>query len=107
MIRRPTVVATRAASALRGLWPDRNPLRWTIDRIEAVVVGGLVVAFLAGAPLAAVADGHAAYGSAACPSARRVHTPEQTHLRHPLPPYAIRFRADNAEQAAVVDRVFE
>jgi hypothetical protein len=30
-----------------------------------VIAGGLVVAFLAGAPLAAVAVGHAAYGSAA------------------------------------------
>jgi hypothetical protein len=65
MIRRPAVVAARAASAVRGLWPDRNPLRRTIDRIEAVVAGGLVVAFLAGAPLAAVAGGHAAYDSAA------------------------------------------
>jgi len=42
------------------LWPDRNPLRRTIDRVEAVVVGALVAAFLAGAPLAAVAAGHAA-----------------------------------------------
>ena len=30
-----------------------------------MIAGGLVVAFLAGAPLAAVAGGHAAYGSAA------------------------------------------
>ena len=30
-----------------------------MDRVEAMVVGGLVVAFLAGAPLAAVAAGHA------------------------------------------------
>ena len=65
MIRRPAVVAARAARAVRGLWPDRNRLRRTIDRIEAVVAGGLVVAFLAGAPLAAVAGGHAAYSSAA------------------------------------------
>jgi len=65
MIRRPAAVATRSARAVRGLWPDRNPLRRTIDRIEAVVVGGLVVAFLAAAPLAAVAGGHAVYGNAA------------------------------------------
>ena len=58
---RPTVVAARAARAVRGLWPDRNPLRRTIDRVEAVVAGGLVAAFMAGAPLAAVAAGHAAY----------------------------------------------
>ena len=65
MIRRPAVAAARAARAVRGLWPDRNPLRRTIDRIDAVIAGGLVVAFLAGAPLAAVAGGHAAYRSAA------------------------------------------
>jgi len=49
------------ARAVRGLWPDRNPLRRTLDRIEAVVAGGLVVAFLAGAPLAALTTGHAVY----------------------------------------------
>jgi len=65
MIRRPAVAAARAARAVRGLCPDRNPLRRTIDRIEAVIAGGLVVAFLAGAPLAAVAGGHAAYELAA------------------------------------------
>jgi len=37
---RSAVVAARAARAVRGLWPDRNPLRRTIDRIEAVVAGG-------------------------------------------------------------------
>ena len=61
MRRRLAVVAARAARAVRGLWPDRNPLRRTLDRVEAVVVGGLAVAFLAGAPLAAVVAGHAAY----------------------------------------------
>ena len=51
MIQRPAVVAARTARAVRGLWPDRNPLRRTMDRVEAVVIGGLVVAFLAAAPL--------------------------------------------------------
>jgi hypothetical protein len=60
MLRRPTVRGTRAARAVRGLWPDRNPLRRTMDRAEAIIMGGLIVAFLAGAPLAAVAAGHAA-----------------------------------------------
>jgi hypothetical protein len=46
---------------VRGLWPDRNPLRRTVDRVEGVVVGGLTVAFLAGAPLVAAAAGQAAY----------------------------------------------
>jgi hypothetical protein len=64
MIRRPAVVAAWAARAVRGLWPGRNPLRRTINRIEAVVAGALVLAFLVGAPLAAVAGGHAAYGIA-------------------------------------------
>jgi hypothetical protein len=46
---RPVAVVARAARAGCGLWPDRNPLRRTVDRVEAMVVGGLVVAFLAGA----------------------------------------------------------
>ena len=65
MTRPSAVAAARAARAVRGLWPGRNPLRRTIDRIEAVEADGLVVAFLAGAPLAGVAGGHAAYGSGA------------------------------------------
>ena len=51
---RLAVVAAWAVRVLRGLWPDRNPLRRTIDRAEAVVVAGLAVVFLAGVPLAAV-----------------------------------------------------
>jgi len=54
-------MVARAARAVRGLWPDRNPLRRTLDRIEAVVAGGLIVAFLAGAPLAALTTEHAVY----------------------------------------------
>jgi hypothetical protein len=61
---RLAVVAARAVRAVRGLWPDNNPLRRTIDRAEAVVVAGLAAAFLAGVPLAAVAAGHYAYGYA-------------------------------------------
>jgi len=61
MRRRLAVAAERATRVVRGLWPDRNPLRRTLDRVEGVLVGGLAVAFLAGAPLAAVAAGHAAY----------------------------------------------
>ena len=55
---RLAVVAAWAVRTLRGLWPDRNPLRRTIDRAEAALVAGLAVAFLAGVPLAAVAAGH-------------------------------------------------
>lgn len=62
------VAAARAGRVARGLWPDRNPLRRTVDRVEAVLVAGLAVAFLAGVPLAPVAAWHAAYGyGARCP----------------------------------------
>lgn len=45
------------ASRLRRWLPDRNPLRRASDRIEAGVLAGLLAAFLAGAPLAALAAG--------------------------------------------------
>ena len=60
MKRRLTVVAARAMRVVRGLWPDRNPLRCTLDRVEGAIVGGLVVAFLAGVPLTAAVAGHIA-----------------------------------------------
>jgi hypothetical protein len=65
MRRRLAVAAARAMRVVRGLWPDRNPLRRRLDRVEGVVVGGLAVAFLAGAPLATVAAWHVAcsYGA--------------------------------------------
>ena len=46
--------------AARGLWPDRNPLRRTVDRVEAVAVAALAVVFLAAAPVAALTPGHVA-----------------------------------------------
>lgn len=55
---RSHVFLVRAVRAVRRLWPDRNPLRRTIDRVEAAVGAGLAAAFLAGAPLAAIAAGH-------------------------------------------------
>jgi len=61
MRRRLAVVAARTMRVVRGLWPDRNPLRRRLDRVEGVVVGGLAVAFLAGAPLAAAVGGHLTY----------------------------------------------
>ena len=45
------MAAAWAVRVVRGLWPDRNPLRRTIDRAEAVVVAGLAIVFLAGPPL--------------------------------------------------------
>jgi hypothetical protein len=61
---RLAVLTAWAARAVRGLWPDRNPLRRTIDRAEAAVVAGLAVVFLAGIPLVAAASGHYVYGYA-------------------------------------------
>ena len=55
------VHTARAVRVIRGLWPDRNPLRRAVDRVEAVVVAGLAVAFLVVAPLASFAAGHVAY----------------------------------------------
>jgi hypothetical protein len=50
---------------LRGRRLDRNPLRRRCDRVETVVLGVLLAAFLAGAPFAAYAAGNVAYKLAA------------------------------------------
>ena len=55
---------TRVAGVVRGLWPDRNPLRRSSDRAEAGIIAGLAAAFLLGAPLIAVAVWQLALGSA-------------------------------------------
>ncbi len=52
----------RVSWLVRRLLPDRNPLRRTADRVEAAVLVILAVAFLAGAPLAALAGGSVAGG---------------------------------------------
>jgi hypothetical protein len=49
---------------LRGLRPDRNPLRRKLDRVETLVFGGLLVAAAAVAPVAAIGAGHWAYDDA-------------------------------------------
>jgi hypothetical protein len=64
MRRWSAVTVTRPVRAVRGLWPDRNPLRRSLDRAEAAIVAGLAVAFLAAAPVAAVIGGHLVYGIA-------------------------------------------
>jgi hypothetical protein len=79
MRRRLAVVAARAMRVVRGLWPDRNPLRRRLDRVEGVVVGGLAVAFLAGAPIATVAAWHVAYSY----GARATHAQQAAWHRVP------------------------
>lgn len=49
---------------VRGLRPDRNPLRRRIDRAETCLLGGLFVASAVAVPFAAQAASHAAYESA-------------------------------------------
>lgn len=46
------------ARLLRGLRLDRNPLRRGSDRAETAIIAGLLVAFLAFAPVTAVTAGH-------------------------------------------------
>lgn len=64
MRRRSALAEARAIRAARGLWPDRNPLRRSLDRVEGVIVAGLAAALLAGAPVAAVTASHVAYNAA-------------------------------------------
>jgi hypothetical protein len=49
---------------LRGLRPDRNPLRRTCDTVETYLLAGLFVASAAAAPFAAQAASQAAYAAA-------------------------------------------
>jgi hypothetical protein len=50
--------------ALRGLRPDRNPLRRTVDRMEMYLLAALFVVTAAGAPFAAQLASHIAYDRA-------------------------------------------
>jgi hypothetical protein len=54
-----------AGGKVRRWWPDRNPVRRSSDRAETAIVAGLLAAFLAGAPAAAVATDGWAHGVAA------------------------------------------
>ena len=49
---------------IRGRRLDRNPLRRTSDRVETVILAGLMTAFLAGAPFAVQAGGSLAHEGA-------------------------------------------
>ncbi len=47
---------------VRGLWPDRNPLRRRSDRVEAAVAALLLLGLLGGVPAATLTAGSWAYG---------------------------------------------
>jgi hypothetical protein len=57
--------STWLVRVLRGLRPDRNPLRRGSDRAETAMLGLLLAAFLAGVPFAAHAAGSWAYAGSA------------------------------------------
>jgi hypothetical protein len=65
----------RLARLVHRWRPDRNPLRRTADRIEAVIMAALLAAFLIGAPLAALAAGQ----WAAAAGLRAEHTQTAWH----------------------------
>jgi len=56
--------AGRVRRRLREFWPGRNPLRRRWDRTEAVILGGLLAAFVIGGTLAALIAGRSAYDGA-------------------------------------------
>lgn len=85
---RHTMRTGRLSRVLRGLRLDRNPLRRGCDRAETVVLGALLIAFLAGAPFAARAAGDWAYHlSARTAQAQRaaVHQVPATLLQSAAP----------------------
>jgi len=53
-----------------------------MDRVEAIIVGGLVVAFLAGAPLAAIVAGQGVYSA----GSRTAHAQQATWRQVPAVP---------------------
>ena len=66
MEQRPAVSAAQVTwlgRVTRLLWPDRNPLRRTVDRAEAVIMAALTIAFLVAAPLAVTVTWHVVYGA--------------------------------------------
>ena len=54
---------TRRGRLWRGLWPGRNPLWCTCDRVEPAFAAGLLAAFLIAAPLLALFAGQWAHGN--------------------------------------------
>jgi hypothetical protein len=61
LVRDPIV---RLGRAVRGVWPDRNPLRRTTDRVEAALLITFLAVFLACAPLLGAATWHWAHAAA-------------------------------------------
>jgi hypothetical protein len=85
----------KIARIVRGVRPDRNPLRRRYDRVEAAIGAGLLMTFLAGAPLLAIAAGQWAHsaGEHAERTARADAHQVRAVLLHAAPPPALALRA--------------
>jgi len=59
----PVPRVTRCGWWLRGLWPDGNPLRRAVDRVEAGIMAGLLAVFLIGVPVAGLAAAQWSYAA--------------------------------------------
>ena len=70
---------------IRGYAPDRNPLRRTTDLAEAIIIGVLLLAFLAAAPLAAILASTWANGSRPVADETRYHVPAVLLASAPRP----------------------
>lgn len=71
---------------IRGLRPDRNPLRRATDRAEAALVVGLLAVFLAGAPVAAITAGHVASAAGSGSAQPAKHKVRAVLLQDASPP---------------------
>jgi len=71
-------------------WPDRNPLRRGVDRAESRLIAALIVLFLLGAPLVALAAFQAGWHGAAVAARQEKAAWRQVPavLLHGIPPLA-------------------
>lgn len=65
--------------SVRGMWPDRNPLRRRGDRAAAAITAGLLTAFLVGTPATAVAAGNWVHANGVRTQRAEELTRHQTH----------------------------
>jgi len=72
--------------AMRGMRPDSNPLRRRIDRAETFIFGGLLLAAVTVAPVAAIQAGHVAYTDSLRVARAQERTGHQTTARLLDPP---------------------
>jgi hypothetical protein len=94
-----TATATRVVRVIRLLRPDRNPLRRTVDRAEAVLMASLTIAFLVAAPLAVTVTWHVVYGAGVRTARAERRSWHQAHAILMAKPVAVGF-SDQPEAPA-------